>query len=366
MGYYFGFKGNNSRPEFTPSGAYLFRPTKQTPEMFSSEWQGSVTGPVVNESHTSWSNWTYQIRRNFVSAADPFSFEEVEFTVGPIPFEDKLGREVIVRYDTRVKSSSTFFTDANGRQILRRVRDFRPTWQLQQSENVSGNYYPINSQIFINDSASSFTVLTDRSEGGGSIKDGQIEVMLHRVTIDDDSLGVGEALQERGSDGKGLVVKVSHWISSDSVPNAAAKRRELASRRFREPVVGFVTEEPKVKVWSGLRHPLPSNIQVVTLDDWTQTHTKLLRLEHLFHTYEHPHLSQPVTLDLASLFTTFDIVEAVELTLAANQEKDKTSRLRWNSATGHNDRGAQLKMQGTTVTLTPMQIRTFAVTIKYL
>ena len=51
------------------------------------------------------------------------------------------------------------------------------------------------------------TVLTDRSQGGASINDGQIELMVHRRTLKDDSLGVGESLNETGIDGKGLRVR---------------------------------------------------------------------------------------------------------------------------------------------------------------
>ncbi len=52
-----------------------------------------------------------------------------------------------------------------------------------------------------------FTVLTDRSQGGASIADGQVELMVHRRTLNDDSLGVGEPLNETGIDGKGLRVR---------------------------------------------------------------------------------------------------------------------------------------------------------------
>ncbi|CAF5057608.1 unnamed protein product, partial [Rotaria magnacalcarata] len=53
-------------------------------------------------------------------------------------------------------------------------------------------YYPINSRIWIKDQNRQLTVLTDRSEGGGSISNGSMEIMLHRRTLNDDSLGVGE------------------------------------------------------------------------------------------------------------------------------------------------------------------------------
>jgi hypothetical protein len=44
------------------------------------------------------------------------------------------------------------------------------------TEPVSGNYYPVNSRIFLKDveSGDQLTVLTDRSQGGSSLKDGQV------------------------------------------------------------------------------------------------------------------------------------------------------------------------------------------------
>ena len=44
-----------------------------------------------------------------------------------------------------------FYTDSNGRQMMERKRDYRPTWTLNVTEPVAGNYYPINSRIFIKD-----------------------------------------------------------------------------------------------------------------------------------------------------------------------------------------------------------------------
>ena len=46
------------------------------------------------------------------------------------------------------------------------------------TEPVAGNYYPVNSRIFVKDAASQLTVLTDRSEGGTSLASGQVELMV--------------------------------------------------------------------------------------------------------------------------------------------------------------------------------------------
>jgi lysosomal alpha-mannosidase len=91
---------------------------------------------------------------------DNGSTVEVEWSVGPIPMEDKIGKNIIIRYDTDIKSASKYYTDANGREVLERIRDYRPTWDYNVVENVSSNYYPINSRIWIKDQQQQFTVLT--------------------------------------------------------------------------------------------------------------------------------------------------------------------------------------------------------------
>ena len=87
---------------------------------------------------------------------------EVEWTVGPIPIEDKIGKEIVIRYDTNIQSESKYYTDANGREVLLRTRNYRPTWNYTVNEPVSGNYYPINSRIWIKDQTRQLTVLTGR------------------------------------------------------------------------------------------------------------------------------------------------------------------------------------------------------------
>ena len=47
------------------------------------------------------------------------------FEVGPIPVEDGVGKEVVVVYKTEIQSNKTFFTDSNGRQLVKRKRGYR-------------------------------------------------------------------------------------------------------------------------------------------------------------------------------------------------------------------------------------------------
>lgn len=103
---------------------------------------------------------------------------EFEWLVGPIPVEDKIGKEIISRFETDIKSNGVFYTDSNGRELLKRQRDHRETWDLELLEKISGNYYPITAKIAIEDEETRLAVLTDRSQGGGSLTDGAVELMV--------------------------------------------------------------------------------------------------------------------------------------------------------------------------------------------
>ena len=115
-----------------------------------------------------------------------------------------------------IASSGTWFTDSNGRDMQKRVLNFRPTWKLNVTDpcvplalilwiagllslalgfvfvsvyavsgcispmmcSVSGNFYPVDSSITIGDATRKLSVTTDRSQGGASLQDGEIELMV--------------------------------------------------------------------------------------------------------------------------------------------------------------------------------------------
>jgi hypothetical protein len=93
----------------------------------------------------------------------------MEWTVGPIPFEDGLGREVVLRYSSGIRSGGAFFTDANGRAMVRRARDARPTWDLNVTEPQAGNFYPVTAAIYLQDEAAQPAVLTERAQGAALV-----------------------------------------------------------------------------------------------------------------------------------------------------------------------------------------------------
>ena len=87
---------------------------------------------------------------------------------------------MISRFTTDLQTNGLFYTDSNGRELLERKRNYRPTWELNITEPESGNYYPVTSKILIRDTIrqQELAVLNDRSQGGSSLSDGQVELMV--------------------------------------------------------------------------------------------------------------------------------------------------------------------------------------------
>lgn len=76
-----------------------------------------------------------------------------------------------------MRTGGVFETDSNGRQHLKRKLNHREDWDLHLAEKVPGNYFPITTDISISDNKK-VTVVTDRTQGGSSLADGELELMV--------------------------------------------------------------------------------------------------------------------------------------------------------------------------------------------
>ncbi|XP_074713591.1 lysosomal alpha-mannosidase [Strix uralensis] len=356
--------GNDESPQ--ASGAYIFRPNSSEPIPVSKRVSTYlVKNTLVQELYQNFSSWCSQVVR--LRTGQPYV--ELEWTVGPIPVADGWGKEIISRFETPLQTDARFYTDSNGRQILERRRNYRPTWNLNQSEPVAGNYYPVNTRIFIKDKKFQLTVLTDRSQGGSSVFDGSLELMVHRRLLYDDNRGVGEPLVELGADKQGLVVRGRHLVLLDTVESAAERHRPLAQELVLAPYAvlapgGGPSYARGLRQFSALRQELPPNIHLLTLMPW-DTDTLLLRLEHQFERGESTNGSQPATVDLLNLFSAFTVTSVQEMTLGADLPLKDISRLIWTPQTGPAQPRPVPKLDPSRVTLQPMEIRTFLATVQY-
>ena len=49
---------------------------------------------------------------------------EVEFTIGPIRVDDGVGKEVITQMTSNMDTNKVFYTDSNGRDFIKRVKNY--------------------------------------------------------------------------------------------------------------------------------------------------------------------------------------------------------------------------------------------------
>ncbi|MCP9262966.1 MA2B1 [Dirofilaria immitis] len=292
------------------SGAYVFRPNGTQAEQISNVTtvQYIEICSLINETRQIITPWISQVIRLYRDK----NLVEFEWTIGPIPKE----------------LNGVFYTDSNGRQMMKRTRNYYPSFPYTNTEPVAGNYYPVTSRIYIRDSQNQLTVLTDRSHGGTSLVDGQIELMLHRRLFYDDNFGVDEALDELGDTGQGLVVRGRHWIIMESPEDSAKIYRPFALELYNSPLITFAERKmaPQdygrafVTEYSALNRSLSLAINVLTMEMIAPTRI-IIRLEHIFQGGEDKNLAQPIEVDLKGLFTPFDIVSIEELNLASMKKK---------------------------------------------
>lgn len=115
--------------------------------------------------------------------------------------------------------------------MQKRVLDKRPSFNFSSVQNVSSNYYPVNSAIAMRKiskgSLTQVTVMNDRSQGGSAqLQNGTIELMHNRRLLKDDSRGVGEALNESDSDGQGMKVNTKYYLQIRDIKHQPSTQRQ--------------------------------------------------------------------------------------------------------------------------------------------
>jgi hypothetical protein len=362
------------------SGAYIFRPTSTQAYQICSGTPVTVSvvqGPVVSEIRTTCGTFVAQT----VRIVQDSEFVEFEYQVGTIPVSDGQGKEIVTRFSSSIKSNKTWYTDSNGREYQTRILNYRPTWNLTVNEPVAGNYYPVNVGIYLKDAATQLSILTDRSLGGASLNDGQVELMIQRRLLQDDGRGVGEPLNEtdgitpydnNGNGGvrigTGIHVTGTHRVLVDSATNSYSMRKiRIEQNKFFSPIVTKFTassalpSDRYLTKSSFLAGPaLPPNVEIMTLQR-LDNNQYLLRLAHQFAVGEDSTYSQPVTVDINGLFS-FPIKNIKEVSLTTN--RDASEMPQFNPINGdhfgaNSDTLKIIPFNGVQAVINPMDIRTF-------
>jgi len=150
-----------------------------------------------------------------------------------------------------------FYTDANGRQILKRKVGAHGNLNVTNfliNDTVAGNYYPINAHISIKDEAldKQLTMLVDRAQGGSSLNDGQLELMVHRrhEYNREDVKEMSQDVLSETAYGVGLIVRGTHLLVLSSISESARLTRSLGHQMYKQPLISFIPTSLSLQEWT--------------------------------------------------------------------------------------------------------------------
>ena len=166
------FSGTNK----DTSGHYIFRPmvNETQPQWYSKFITAQLDSSDVHQRIT--------LFFGKPGHADPKSIDEqvivylslvpgmpvlkYDLDMNSLPDSSVDGYEVVVQfyYENMKNTGGIFYTDANGLEMQRRVKNVRATWNFQNNlndsnQNVTGNFYPITSAIQLIDTSTPLVLI---------------------------------------------------------------------------------------------------------------------------------------------------------------------------------------------------------------
>jgi len=368
------------------SGAYLFVPSEadEKPEPYGIEGDAIFSfGGGVTTVESRFGNYIKQTARIYDNA----EFIDFEYTIGPIDISDGVGKEVIMKFSTDINNDKVFYTDANAREFVKRKLNTKETYEYELFQPVAGNYYPVVGGIFIEDEFASMAVMSDRTHGGSSLNDGEIELMMMRRLLADDNYGVGEVLNETNAgmtpyppygdavrEGEGIVVSGVTRLAISNTGNDGARIARNSMEKMYSPLVPFFLPNLKSQTVSEVfkSHPItlvteniPLQLSVVTLQrKGTEEGSFFIRVAHMYGMGDDEQLSLGAYIDLGEIVSGTSLVSFQELTLSGNQlRKDaEKTKMKWG------DDGFapkyDAKDEGSKIFLEAMDVRTFRVVLR--
>lgn len=256
-------------------GAYLFRPlwpSKQASRYDSFKSYETYNGKIVNQIRL----YGGQLD-TIITGHDMNDFLEIETQLHGLNW-NLFGMDVVLRVtNENIKSNKKFYTDSMCMQMMERIKDHRPTYNLLLYQPIASNFYPVGHGIYVKDDHLTMELLNDRSQSGSSLKDGQVELMIQRKLYHDDAKGLSEALNERIGSGyfaKGIPVTTIHHLR---VYNSTLPKIEKISSRFMQKEIdnplqyifgsfSYIPSKTTPRLYSNkspIKLELPSDIKLV-------------------------------------------------------------------------------------------------------
>ncbi|KAH8382885.1 hypothetical protein KR009_005713 [Drosophila setifemur] len=215
------------------SGAYLFKTDPEQSEAEKEVLEGDAemriiitSGPIASDVTVIYGQFLAHTVRIFNTRthldAAIYVENDIDFEPPPKNRETELFMRLITNIDNIAQAPlqrdplkepaepgpipelPVFYSDQNGFQYHERIK--------VPAIGIEGNYFPITSGAFIQDSRLRLTLLTTHAQGAASYEPGQLEVMLDRRTLYDDYRGMGEGVVDS------RLTRHKFWLLVEDMP----------------------------------------------------------------------------------------------------------------------------------------------------
>ena len=139
--------------------------------------------------------------------------------------------------------------------MQKRILNYREDWDLEynyniHNDNITANFYPINSAISMKDISSGrkFTVMNERSQSGSSLFPGEIELMQNRAIPGNDGKGEDGYYYERNSFNRGIRVPATYYVQLFDESKDSSAQRTIQQLIADEPQYFFAFQEEILSV----------------------------------------------------------------------------------------------------------------------
>ncbi|XP_026677167.1 alpha-mannosidase 2-like [Diaphorina citri] len=167
------------------SGAYLFLPRGEAKSVpVTHPPVIIIQGPLVSMVIVELPLVTHTVLVNHVADSDDLGIDIQNL----LDIRQTVNTEVAMRLTTNIENQDVFYTDLNGYQMIKR--------KYLKKIPLQGNFYPMPSAAFIEDTGRRLSLLSAQSLGVACLKPGQIEVIQDRRLNQDDERGLGQGVMD--------------------------------------------------------------------------------------------------------------------------------------------------------------------------
>ena len=329
--------------------AYYFQPTGEAQPVLPITGAEAVSvndGKIVSEIRMEITG-QHKIFYKLWQSSDPniASRLEVGYRTGVIDQNTDLS----ARFTTQIQNNRVFHSESNGYEVIKRQPDNR---LHDTGLAIAANFFPSQMSCFIKDDVNQFSLAIDRSRAVGSLKNGQVELLLHRRSQKYHSHSVVNDDVNR--------VSSSVWIGLGPIVDSNRLRHQM-KLRMAHPIKSFFLPTTTTVATTSVEFPeFPKQIHLQSIRrDSNGTNTSIIRFMHTFSKGEDSVLSQSVSLDVVPYFAAFGkkVLQITEMTASGMVPLSSVHRRSWGTSSDN-------KINPSDIVMNPMDVRTFKILMR--